>query len=196
MKKLIAFMLVLCILCSIPVSAMAAKQKTAAAGEEVKEYLWSDVKDAIKEADVSGRFVTFDEIALTFWLPDEFTDMLEEGDKEDGFIGYYGTENDEYVVVTYDESDWDDLEELAKDMIAEEIDGVEIVTLNGLSAVEYLLPDEDNDEAVYWCLALLTDAGNIVTITIYPVTSEEDTQTLAFLILSSIQPEDALEAAA
>ena len=81
MKKVLAFVMVLCILSSIQVSAFAAKQVKKS--NEKKEYLWSDVKDAVKESGVSGRFVTFDEVALTFWLPDELKDVLEEEDKKE-----------------------------------------------------------------------------------------------------------------
>lgn len=190
MKKALAFILVLCILCSIPVSAMAAQA-------ERKEYLWSDMKDAVKESGVSGRFVTFDEVDLTFWLPDIYEDVLEKEDKDEGYIGIFMTEDGEgYVDVTYEESEWDTLEELRDDLIAEEIDGVELVTANGLDAVEYLLSDEEEDPSYFWCLSFLTDGGNLVTFSIYPVTEDEDIQFLTFAVLSSIQSEEALEKAA
>ena len=194
MKKFLAFVMVLCILSSIQVSAFAAKQVKKS--NEKKEYLWSDVKDAVKESGVSGRFVTFDEVALTFWLPDELKDVLEEEDKKEGYIGIYLTDDGEgYVDVTYEKSEWDTLEKMRDDYIAEQVDGVELVTINGMDALEYLLKDEENN-ALYWCEAFLTDAGNLVTVSVYPVTEDEDSQYLVFTIVSSIQPEDALEKAA
>ena len=194
MKKFLAFVMVLCILSSIQVSAFAAKQVKKS--NEKKEYLWSDVKDAVKESGVSGRFVTFDEVALTFWLPDELKDVLEKEDKDEGYIGIYLTDDGEgYVDVTYEKSEWDTLEKMRDDYIAEQVDGVELVTINGMDALEYLLKDEENN-ALYWCEAFLTDAGNLVTVSVYPVTDDEDSQYLVFTIVSSIQPEDALEKAA
>ena len=194
MKRILAFVMVLCILSSIQVSAFAAKQVKKS--NEKKEYLWSDVKDAVKESGVSGRFVTFDEVALTFWLPDELKDVLEEEDKKEGYIGIYLTDDGEgYVDVTYEKSEWDTLEKMRDDYIAEQVDGVELVTINGMDALEYLLKDEENN-ALYWCEAFLTDAGNLVTVSVYPVTDDEDSQYLVFTIVSSIQPEDALEKAA
>ena len=194
MKRILAFVMVLCILSSIQVSAFAAKQVKKS--NEKKEYLWSDVKDAVKESGVSGRFVTFDEVALTFWLPDELKDVLEKEDKDEGYIGIYLTDDGEgYVDVTYEKSEWDTLEKMRDDYIAEQVDGVELVTINGMDALEYLLKDEENN-ALYWCEAFLTDAGNLVTVSVYPVTEDEDSQYLVFTIVSSIQPEDALEKAA
>lgn len=194
MKKFLAFVMVLCILSSIQVSAFAAKQVKKS--NEKKEYLWSDVKDAVKESGVSGRFVTFDEVALTFWLPDELKDVLEKEDKDEGYIGIYLTDDGEgYVDVTYEKSDWDTLEKMRDDYIAAQVDGVELVTINGMDALEYLIKDEENN-ALYWCEAFLTDAGNLVTVSVYPVTDDENSQYLVFTIVSSIQPEDALEKAA
>lgn len=194
MKRILAFVMVLCILSSIQVSAFAAKQVKKS--NEKKEYLWSDVKDAVKESGVSGRFVTFDEVALTFWLPDELKDVLEKEDKDEGYIGIYLTDDGEgYVDVTYEKSEWDSLEKMRDDYIAEQVDGVELVTINGMDALEYLLKDEENN-ALYWCEAFLTDAGNLVTVSVYPVTDDENSQYLVFTIVSSIQPEDALEKAA
>ncbi len=194
MKKILAFVMVLCILSSIQVSALAAKQVKKS--NDKTEYLWSDVKDAVKESGVSGRFVTFDEVALTFWLPDELKDVLEEEDKKEGYIGIYLTDDGEgYVDVTYEKSEWDTLEKMRDYYIAEQVDGVELVTINGMDALEYLLKDEENN-ALYWCEAFLTDAGNLVTVSVYPVTDDEDSQYLVFTIVSSIQPEDALEKAA
>ena len=194
MKKILAFVMVLCILSSIQVSAFAAKQVKKS--NEKKEYLWSDVKDAVKESGVSGRFVTFDEVALTFWLPDELKDVLEKEDKDEGYIGIYLTDDGEgYVDVTYEKSEWDSLEKMRDDYIAAQVDGVELVTINGMDALEYLLKDEENN-ALYWCEAFLTDAGNLVTVSVYPVTDDENSQYLVFTIVSSIQPEDALEKAA
>ena len=194
MKKFLAFVMVLCILSSIQVSAFAAKQVKKS--NEKKEYLWSDVKDAVKESGVSGRFVTFDEVALTFWLPDELKDVLEKEDKDEGYIGIYLTDDGEgYVDVTYEKSDWDTLEKMRDDYIAAQVDGVELVTINGIDALEYLIKDEENN-ALYWCEAFLTDAGNLVTVSVYPVTDDENSQYLVFTIVSSIQPEDALEKAA
>ena len=200
MKKILAFMIVLCILCSIPVPALAAAKKVKTTldrtNSEKTEYLWTDVKDAVKESGVSGRFVTFDEVALTFWLPDELKDVLEKEDKDEGYIGIYLSDDGEgYVDVTYEKSDWDTLEKMRDDLIAEEIDGVELVTINGLDALEYMLKDEESD-AFFWCEAFLTDAGNLVTVSVYPLNSDENAQFLLFTIISSIQPEDALENAA
>ena len=197
MKKILAFVIVLCILCSMQVPALAAaKPSSEKTNSEKMEYLWSDMEEVIKASGVSGRFVTFDEVALTFWLPDEFEDVLEEEDKDDDFIGIYMTEDGEgYVSVTYEESDWDTLEEMRDDYISQEVDGVELVTINGLDALEYLLKDDESD-GIYWCESMLTDGGNLVTVTVYPLTDNEDDYYLLFSILSSIQPEDAVEKAA
>ena len=100
-----------------------------------------------------------------------------------------------YVAVTYEKSDWDTLEEMRDDYVKQEVDGVELVTINGLDALEYLLVDEETG-GIYWCESMLTDGGNLVTVSVYPLTDDEDAYYLLFSILSSIQPEDAVEKAA
>lgn len=200
MKKILAFVIVLCILCSMQVPALAAakpgKPSSEKTDSEKMEYLWSDMEEVIKASGVSGRFVTFDEVALTFWLPDEFEDVLEKEDKDEGYIGIYMTDDGEgYVDVMLEESDWDTLEEMRDYYIEQKVDGVELVTINGLDALEYLLVDEETG-GIFWCESMLTDGGNLVTVSVYPLTDDEDAYYLLFSILSSIQPEDAVEKAA
>ena len=86
MKKLFAAMIALCLLlCS------------AALAEETVQVNWSDYfEGAVAAADVAGGFVTFDEIAVKFWIPDMLKPVeLTDEDRANGFIGYYADENNE-----------------------------------------------------------------------------------------------------
>ncbi len=186
--------MVLLLLCSCSVCAFA-EAKTATA-EEIKEYSWDEVEEAILESGVEGRFVGFDEVGLTFWLPDIYEDFLEEEDREEGYIGYFMTEDGEaFVSVTYEPTDYEDLE-VYKDVLLEEgIDDAELVSINGLDAVEFtILNEEETDEVVlFWFMDFLTDSGNMVEMVIYPVTEDEDIQALTAAIISSVMPEAMLE---
>ncbi|MCR5089596.1 MAG: hypothetical protein K6C08_08800 [Oscillospiraceae bacterium] len=184
MKKLFTVLMTVAILCSISVPALAADSA------EVSDYLWEDVAEVVAASGVEGRFVTFDEVALMFWLPDVYEDVLEDEDREEGYIGFFMTDDGEAMVsVTYTPTDYTEPESYLKDLVDMEIDA-ELVNCNGLDAVEYTFVDEE-ESALFWCLDFLTTGGNMVEMTIYPITEDEDTQLVTTVILSSIQPEDA-----
>ncbi len=184
MKKALSVLMAIAILCTISVSALAEDTT------DVSEYLWADAAEAIEASDVEGRFVTFDEVALMFWLPDVYEDVLEDEDREEGYIGFFITSDGEAMVsVTYTPTDYTELDDYMKDLADEDVDA-ELVCCNGLDAVEYTFVDEDAS-ALFWCLDFLTSGGNMVEVTIYPVTEDEDNQLLTAVILCSIQPEDA-----
>ena len=93
MKKLFAAMIALCLLlCS------------AAFAEEAVQVNWSDTfEGAIAAANIAGDFVTFDEIAVKFWIPAELKAVeLTDEDKANGYIGYFADEkNEAQLAVVY-----------------------------------------------------------------------------------------------
>ena len=196
MKKVLTFILVLSILCSIPAFAFA---ETPTSAEAVTEYLWSDAEAAVKNSGVAGRFVKFDEVTLTFWLPDIYEDVLDQEDKDDGFIGVFKTEDDDgYVGVPYDKSDWNTLEAYLAELLEDDdFIAPEIIHVNGLEAVQYMMLDEEAKETTFYVFEdFITNGGNLVSFCIYPLTEDEDIQVLTEAIISSIMTEDDLAKAA
>ena len=207
MKKLIAILLTLVLLSSLPVSAFAAKKKAGptnktensveektALEEEMSEtfvFDWKESESVIQEIDLEGRFVSFKEIDAKVWLPDLYEECeLTKEDLEDGYIGYYMTEepedNGEYCIV--DMLYWDagctSAEEYRNALLEWGYDTAELVELNGYEAVMYL---DDEDGYDYWAIALATESGNIFEVSVHPV-SNEDYVAIAYAILSSVQP--------
>ena len=207
MKKLIAILLTLVLLSSLPVSAFAAKKKAGptnktensveektALEEEMSEtfvFDWKESESVIQEIDLEGRFVSFKEIDAKVWLPDLYEECeLTKEDLEDGYIGYYMTEepedNGEYCIV--DMLYWDagctSAEEYRNALLEWGYDTAELVELNGYEAVMYL---DDEDGYDYWAIALATESGNIFEVSVHPV-SNEDYVAIAYVILSSVQP--------
>ena len=207
MKRILSVMLVITILCSCSSAAFAVKMPSSSRTEttmttEEKAYLeeklsektvfdWEESEKAIREADISGHFVTFDEISAKLWLPDFFEDVLEEEDREQGYIGYFMTKepesNGDYGVV--DVAYWDagcsSAEEYKDALIGWGYDTAEITEVNGWEAVMYFAVEDGYD---YLALALATESGNIFEVSFHPI-SDEDYLAAAYLVLSSIQEE-------
>ena len=206
MKKLIAILLTLAVLASLPVSAFAIKQpgtakktkipaeEMTALEEEMSETVvfdWEESESIIQDIDLDGRFVTFDEIDAKVWLPDLYEECeLTEEDLEEGYIGYYMTaepeDNGEYCIVDmlYFDADCDSAEEYRDALLEWGYDSAELVELNGYEAVMYL---DEEDGYDYWAIALATESGNIFEVSVHPVSSDEYVA-VAYVILSSVQP--------
>ena len=177
MKKLFAAMIALCLLlCS------------AALAEEAVQVNWSDYfEGAIAAANVAGGFVTFDEIAVKFWIPEELKAVeLTDEDRANGFIGYYADENNEAkLAVVYVNMDGMTVEQYAETL--KETDGVteiEMAVVNGLQAVNYQVPDSDTLN-----VAFATEKGYILEITMAPL-SAEGADMVWGAVASSIQAAD------
>ena len=98
MKKLIALLLAVLLLASIPSVAFAAGNKQAVAPAETPveqetddtpEYYWSDLEPYLEALGLEGQFYTFNYYGLDIWVPDEleFQELTDE-DIENGMIAY------------------------------------------------------------------------------------------------------------
>ena len=159
----------------------------------VTELNWSDVEEYLDELGIEGDFVSFDEVAMKMWLPDNMKEVeLTDEDKESGFIGYFestdDSDEDAAVSVVYVNLDGMDISEYA-DQLAE-MDGVSDIEpgiVNGLPCVSYEMKDQESGT-----LAFMTEAGYGLEVTCTPISSDE-AQTMVGLILSSIMPDEEAE---
>ena len=159
-------------------------------GQAAKElpfrYSYEDILEEVDGKEMEEGFTTFEEVGLKMWIPEGYEDVLEEDDKEEGCIGFFMNEEGASIILTLDEAETDN----AKDQVAflqeEGLQDAELVLVNGLEAAEYTIP-EDGDDGVFWCLEMITKEGELLNITIYPVTEDEEVLALLYVILSSIQ---------
>ena len=176
MKKLFAAMIALCLLlCS------------AALAEEAVQVNWSDYfEGAIAASNVAGGFVTFDEIAVKFWIPEELKAVeLTDEDRANGYIGYFADDNNEAkLAVAYVDTNGMTLEKYTEALKG--IDGVteiEMAVVNGIPAVNYQVPESDTLN-----IAFTTEKGYILEITMAPL-SAEGADMVWGAVAASIQPE-------
>lgn len=187
MKKLIACALASCMLLS---GTVVFADET----EAITSLNWEDFV-AINEASDNdlisqGDFVTFDEIACKMWVPNVMKEVeLTDEDKEAGYIGYYSTDDQDGVAaVMYVNMDGMELADYAKELEGmDDVENIEMMTLNGFDAVSYDLPEKDTT-----CVSLATEAGYILEFSFAPM-SDEGFQTVIAFMGASIQPEDAEE---
>ncbi len=201
MKKLIAALLTSCMVIA-PVCVMAETAETSETSEtsaaseaaEVMELNWADVAgvEEAKELIDSGEFVVFDEIACKFWVPSvlEAQELTDE-DTEEGYIGYFTTEEEDAVAsVMLVDVDGMTLEEYKAELEGmDDVSGVADAVINGMECVGYDVEDDD-----VTCVAFATESGSILEFTFYPA-SDEDFSSVAAVMMASIMPEDGEETA-
>ncbi len=139
---------------------------------------------------VDGDFYTFDEIAVQMFVPAVMQPVeLTEEDVEQGFIGYFATDDESAVAsVVYVGADGETVEEYAEELAAmDDVEDVEMGILNGIECVTYSLPEQDSNS-----VAFATEAGNLLEFTFAPM-SDEGYKSVASLMTLSIQPYEEAE---
>lgn len=186
MKKVLAILLTVLMICSLSVPAWAAKNDA----QTMTELNWTEVEEQIKEAGIEGDFVAFDEIAVKMWMPSVFQAVeLDDEEKEDGAIACYMTEDEDAIVyVIYEDVDSATLEDM-QEYVKEEygVKDAEIGLINGLRALVYTIEAEDEDDSDVLCVDFETEAGYMLDFNFSPA-EDEDFLTVAYLMLYSIQP--------
>ena len=198
-KKIAAMMIASCMIFS-SVAVMAEETdstaaESTAADAEVTELTWDMMVEANKASDTDilsqGDFVTFDEIACKMWVPSALKQVeLTDDDKDAGFIAYFQTDDESAAAsVVYADVKGMELEAYAEEIMGiDGVENVELMTVNGLPAVSYDMPENDST-----CLSLATEAGYILEFTWSPI-SDEDYQGIVAIMGASIQPEEEAEA--
>ena len=174
MKK---FLLVMLTIILLPVSAVFA-QGTAT----VTELNWTDIEPQIEANGISGDFYTFDQIALTVWIPSELEpETLTDDDLENGYIAYFSGD-DAVVAVVYMYANGIDLDEY-KEVLAgyEDVSDIEEISVNGVPAISYTVPNDDTVN-----VSFATEAGYILEFTFFPM-SDKSFNPFILAITSSIQ---------
>ena len=200
MKKRIAILLSMAMAASFTFTGTAVYAETEAAAEETAteaeateaeapvELKWEDGEKFLEQTGLKGDFVTFDEIAIKMWMPEDLLETeLTDEDKEDGYIGYYMSEDEKKVVsVMYVNVDGMDLDAYGEYLAGEDdVTEIQMGIVNELPCISYTLAESDAA-----CIAFTTEAGYILEVTMTPV-SDEDFSNAAAIITSSIQPEAA-----
>ena len=166
MKKLFALMLALCLLGSFALAD--------------NEITWEQVAPMLEAGNVTGEFVSFDEIAVKIFIPTGLNAVeLTDADKEEGYIGYFSAEDGEAVAVMYVDMDSMDLETYAAKVAEAGGTEIETGTVNSLPCISY----EINGNM---CCSFTTQLGYILEVTVGPL-ADETAKLGASAILASIQ---------
>jgi hypothetical protein len=181
MKKLIALLLGILILASIPCVAFAEVNKqdvkpieTPVEEEtnETPEYHWEDLEPYLKALGMEGIFYSLDYFGLDLWVPNalEFQELTDE-ELEKGQIAYATDADDNWrfiiVNLVYDQQieslyEWQNLLK-EQEGIADSV----ICYVNDLAVLEYLLPEKD----CFVCDLLVSD-GSILEFIWWPFSDE------------------------
>ena len=180
MKKLLAVLLTSCMVIA-PVSVMAETAETSETSEtaEALELNWADVLAADGAQDLidAGEFIVFDEVDCKIWIPNGLDEVeLTDEDVEEGYIGYYSTEEKDAIVsVMYVDVDGMTLEEYKAALEEEEdVSGLTDAVINGLACVGYDQDDQDTSS-----VAFATDGGYLLEFTFYPASDEDFSSVIA-----------------
>ncbi|MBR2528974.1 MAG: hypothetical protein IKE58_10960 [Blautia sp.] len=151
------------------------------------ELNYSDIEETLYELEdrgITGDFVYFD-MGLMIWLPDFLKESrLSEKDIEEGYVGYYVSEDEETILaVTYHEDLVKDLAELEKAIKKrmEEVSDVTSVRINGIDGLSYYYEGEDT-----LTIDLIDDYGGVTEFSFYPG-SDKDFALIATIMTATIQ---------
>lgn len=181
MKKLIALLLGILILASLPCTAFAEAKKqdiepieapVEEAADETPEYHWEDLAPYLESLGLEGRFYTLNYFGLDLWMPDalEFQELSDE-DVEAGRVAFAtdAGENVQFIIVNlvYEQQieslyEWQDA--------LSELEGIKesvICRVNDLDVLEYQLPEKD----CFVCDLLVSD-GSILEFIWWPFSDE------------------------
>ncbi len=158
------------------------------AGEQVldsEEIHWEDIAPDVEEAGLTGKFVSFDEVSLSFYLFDGFIELsLSDEEVSEGYIGYYQTADGAYqIAVMYVDGQGMTMEDYIGVIpdLGGEIMG--IATINSLEVLLYTVAETDTLVA-----SMLTENGYYAEITFYPI-SDESMNAFTSIMLCSIMEE-------
>lgn len=170
MKKILALVMMLCLLCGV---AMA------------EEVTWADIEPQLAENGLSGEFVVLEQLGLKIWLPTGLNAAaVSEEDAASGRLAAFAADDGSaYFVVdaiNMGEMTIDQLLENTKQN--EAVTDAEMVINNGLSVVSY-----KNTAADCLTAALVDTNSNIIMFTMGPASSE-GSEVVFYFIMSSLQP--------
>ena len=174
MKKLLAILLTLAVMCSFGVSALAADTETTT-------FTWEAVQKEAVEADKDGQFAQIGSFGI--WIPSIYTaaDLTEER-IEQGYLANLVTKDLSSAVMAFtDTADgWSNLDDLAKQYNEAGMEA-EVVNVNGLPALLFTNAESDTIN-----VSLLQSEDETITFSFYPY-SDENVAALSYLMISSIQ---------
>lgn len=184
MKKLMAVLLVLSLLVSSAAVFAQAETKTE---DEAVELNWADFEELIKNENWKGDFFSFDEVAVKFFVPEIFLPAeLDDEMREEGYIAYFMPEDETAEIgVQYIDAGIEDIDAYIEALKELGVTDAEKMTINGLTAVSYTNPD---DEDVV-CVAMVTEKGYILEFAFSPV-SDEGFLAVSRIMVASIQPSE------
>lgn len=154
--------------------------------EDLFAITWEEAEKQKDELKLEGRYVTFDEVAVKMWIPEEYQNaLIDPADYEEGLIAGFMTEDESSGFrVEYVDAEGKDLEaltgELEKDKRYSDIDKT---VVNGNTGVIYNDDEEDLSTIVFE-----TKKGCFFKVTMMPV-SDEEFQKTAILVFASITAE-------
>ena len=173
MKKILALVTMLCLLCC------------AAMAEDTSTMNWSDIEPQLPDMGLTGEFAVLEQLGLKIWLPTGLN--AAEVSEEDAAAGrlalFMADDQSAYLAVdavNVEGMTLDQLFENAKANAA--LTDTEMITVNGLNAVIY-----QSTEGNFWSASLVDTNCNVINFVMGPA-SEEGSQMVFSIIMASLQP--------
>lgn len=178
MKKIIALFLALVMCLSLLPAAFAEET-------EVAVLEWADVESVVAEAGIEGAFYMLEEIGLIFWVPNDM-EPVEAPDDGSIYLGCFANEDRTHTfgISVTEPSEGVEFENfLAAVSEDEDIQGLEVVVVNGLAVISYTIVS--GDEAVANNISMVLDNGSILSF-VFNV-GDEEWNRVSMFIGASIQ---------
>ncbi len=170
MKKILAFVMVLCLLC---VTAVA------------EELTWADIEPQLAENGLTGDYVVLEQLGLKIWLPAGLNPAeVSEEDAAGGRLALFIAEDQSaYLAVDAINVGETTIDQLFEQVSSNEtVTNAEMMNSNGLSVISY-----QNTAADCWTGALVDTNSNIIMFSMGPASTEGADLVYSF-IMASLQP--------
>ena len=144
---------------------------------------WEEAEKKVEELKLKGRIVTFDDVAVQMWIPDEYVSAPVDSDSAaEGTIACFTTEEEDCgFKVDYVDAEGTDLDGAVKLLEKEKaFSDIEKAVINGNTGVIYTDNKEDSSSVIFE-----TEQGCFFRVTMFPV-SDEEFQKNAILAFASI----------
>ncbi len=172
MKKLIALVMMLCLLC------------TAAVAEE-NVANWEDYAALLEEMGLTGDFVVLEQLGLKIWLPSGLNavEVPEEHAAAGRLALFMDDAQSAYLAVDALNVPGMTLDQYFENSkAAEGVSDVEMITVNGLNAVTYKSEASD-----FWSASLVDTNSNIINFVMGPA-SADGADIVFQIVMASLQP--------
>ena len=180
MKKLIAILLMICLMASLSCAALA--DGGAVTGTRPQYLSWLTARRAIQNAELDGGFVRVPDYNVVIWIPENL--IAQDTLPDESYLAWLATEDRsaEVAIQAVDMGQGFSLDAYEEQLGEQGLNDYGMCVVNGFNGLVFGNEETDNLSVAFVC-----DDTEAIYFSFYPASDENFSQ-LAMIMLASIQP--------